>query len=34
MSDAGITIEARTGYTSYLRDPEGNRVALSNYPLD
>lgn len=29
----GYTIEARTGYTSYTRDPEGNRVAISCYPL-
>jgi glyoxylase I family protein len=29
----GITIEARTAHTSYFRDPEGNRVALSCYPL-
>jgi catechol 2,3-dioxygenase-like lactoylglutathione lyase family enzyme len=29
----GYVIEARTGYTSYTRDPEGNRVAISCYPL-
>jgi catechol 2,3-dioxygenase-like lactoylglutathione lyase family enzyme len=25
-------IELRTAYTSYARDPEGNRVAISHYP--
>ena len=30
---AGFPIDDRTEYTSYLRDPEGNRVALSHYPL-
>lgn len=25
--------EARTEHTSYFRDPEGNRVAVSHYPL-
>jgi catechol 2,3-dioxygenase-like lactoylglutathione lyase family enzyme len=30
---AGYEIEAETGFTSYTRDPEGNRVALSCYPL-
>lgn len=29
---AGAPIEARTAFTSYARDPEGNRVALSHYP--
>lgn len=24
----------RTGFTRYLLDPEGNRVAVSRYPLD
>ncbi len=28
----GHPIESRTLFTSYLRDPEGNRVALSHYP--
>lgn len=32
-SDAGLPIEDRTTYTSYARDPEGNRVAWSTYPL-
>ncbi len=29
---AGHAIDARTGYTSYTRDPEGNRVGFSTYP--
>jgi len=28
----GHPIEARTEYTAYLRDPDGNRVGLSHYP--
>lgn len=28
----GAQVEERTGYTSYARDPEGNRVAISHYP--
>lgn len=32
LEAAGATIEARTEYTSYARDPEGNRVAISHYP--
>lgn len=30
---AGATIESATGYTDYTRDPEGNRVAVSDYEL-
>jgi len=30
---SGVPVEARTEHTVYLRDPEGNRVALSSYPL-
>ena len=30
---SGFPVEARTEHTVYLRDPEGNRVALSSYPL-
>jgi catechol 2,3-dioxygenase-like lactoylglutathione lyase family enzyme len=33
LERAGHAVEAETGYTSYTRDPEGNRVALSCYPL-
>lgn len=32
LEGAGSPIEARTSYTSYARDPEGNRVAVSHYP--
>lgn len=32
LERAGHPIEARTTYTSYFRDPEGNRVAISHYP--
>lgn len=28
----GAPVETRTAFTSYLRDPEGNRVAISHYP--
>ncbi len=30
---AGVPIESRTEHTAYARDPEGNRVAVSSYPL-
>ena len=33
LERAGYKIEAETGFTSYTRDPEGNRVAVSCYPL-
>jgi glyoxylase I family protein len=29
---AGAPIESRTTFTTYSRDPEGNRIALSHYP--
>jgi catechol 2,3-dioxygenase-like lactoylglutathione lyase family enzyme len=29
---AGAPIEDRTEFTSYARDPEGNRVAISHWP--
>ena len=29
----GQSIEASTAFTSYFRDPEGNRIAVSTYPL-
>ena len=29
---AGAAIESRTEYSSYCRDPDGNRLALSHYP--
>ncbi len=32
LGRAGHPLESRTGHTSYFRDPEGNRVAISHYP--
>lgn len=32
LTEAGVAIEARTAYTLYARDPEGNRVGLSHWP--
>jgi catechol 2,3-dioxygenase-like lactoylglutathione lyase family enzyme len=32
LVQGGYHIELRTAYTSYTRDPEGNRVGLSHYP--
>lgn len=29
----GASIESRSAYTSYLRDPDGNRVAMSEYEV-
>ena len=29
----GSVVEARSEFTSYARDPDGNRIALSAYPL-
>ena len=28
----GARIEQRTEFTSYARDPEGNRIAISHFP--
>lgn len=33
LTKSGIPIESRTAMTLYFRDPEGNRVALSQHPL-
>lgn len=33
LQRAGAAVESRTEFTSYARDPEGNRVAISRYPL-
>jgi glyoxylase I family protein len=33
LIDAGCAIESRSEWTSYTRDPDGNRIALSAYPL-
>lgn len=32
FTEAGIAVEKETAYTLYVRDPEGNQVALSHYP--
>jgi glyoxylase I family protein len=32
LASAGVTVEGRTEYTHYFRDPDGRRVALSHYP--
>lgn len=34
LARAGAGIEGRTEFTSYARDPDGNRVAISHYPLE
>ena len=34
LSRRGIAIEHQTRWTIYVRDPEGNRVALSHHPFD
>ncbi len=28
-----LVVESRSEHSSYFRDPEGNRVAISHYPL-
>jgi len=33
LEAAGSVVEFRSEFTSYARDPEGNRIALSAYPL-
>lgn len=33
LESLGARVEARTRFTSYARDPDGNRVAISHYPL-
>jgi catechol 2,3-dioxygenase-like lactoylglutathione lyase family enzyme len=32
LAGAGAPIEDRTAFSSYARDPEGNRVAISHWP--
>jgi catechol 2,3-dioxygenase-like lactoylglutathione lyase family enzyme len=32
LAAAGVEVVHRTRWTSYVRDPEGNRVGLSHYP--
>ncbi|HSC87580.1 MAG TPA: VOC family protein [Polyangiaceae bacterium] len=34
LEELGSPIESRTGHSSYARDPEGNRIAISCYPFD
>lgn len=34
LEQLGSVIESRTEYTSYARDPEGNRVAISHFPFE
>lgn len=34
LLEAGCAIESRTRWTSYARDPDGNRIALSSYPVE
>jgi hypothetical protein len=29
----GVEVEAEGEYTSYLRDPDGNRIAVSEYEV-
>ncbi len=33
LEHAGVRIEAETAHTLYFRDPDGRRVAVSDYPL-
>jgi glyoxylase I family protein len=33
LEAAGSVVESRSEFTSYARDPDGNRIALSAYPL-
>ena len=34
LARAGVALEHQTRWTVYVRDPEGNRVALSHHPED
>jgi hypothetical protein len=34
LCQAECPIESRTEWTSYARDPDGNRIALSSYRFD
>jgi catechol 2,3-dioxygenase-like lactoylglutathione lyase family enzyme len=33
LADVGCAVESRSEWTSYARDPDGNRIAISAYPL-
>ncbi len=32
LQQAGVPVEAETGFTLYFRDPDGRRVGLSHHP--
>jgi glyoxylase I family protein len=32
LERAGLAVESRTAFTSYARDPDGNRIAFSHHP--
>jgi glyoxylase I family protein len=32
LAAAGASVESRTAFTLYVRDPEGNRIGLSHWP--
>jgi catechol 2,3-dioxygenase-like lactoylglutathione lyase family enzyme len=32
-AELGAIVESRSAYTSYLRDPDGNRIAISDYEV-
>lgn len=32
-AELGAEVESRSAFTSYLRDPEGNRIAVSEYEV-
>lgn len=32
LARAGVSIEATTDFTLYVRDPDGRRIGLSSYP--
>ncbi len=34
LAEAGVTIEDRTAFTLYIRDPDGRRIGLSAYPAE
>lgn len=33
LARAGVTVEAATDFTLYVRDPDGRRIGLSSYPV-
>ena len=34
LAAAGVLVDSRTKFTTYVRDPEGNRVAVSSFALE